>query len=226
MPADVQDVFKRIYDSGHWERGSGVGSCALHTELYRNLLQTIVSSRGIARVVDAGCGDWQFSHLVDWSSVDYLGIDAVSPLIAQDISRYARPNITFESFDFSMELIPECDLLICKDVLQHWPAAPIQWFLEKQVPRARHALITNDVESVYSDASLQNSDVPFGAWRTLDLARSPYNLEPVWQLDWPIEDKWLKRTMLLSRRPSPFDFKARRETRRLLRALDQGFAHP
>jgi hypothetical protein len=35
----------------------------------------------IRSATDLGCGDWQFSYLINWSNVEYPGIDLVPEVI-------------------------------------------------------------------------------------------------------------------------------------------------
>ena len=44
--------------------------------------------RGHSPVLDIGCGDWQFSKLMDWSEYYYTGIDCVPSLIDTNTKDY------------------------------------------------------------------------------------------------------------------------------------------
>ena len=69
------EVFDFIYSSNEWSIGSGFGSLPQTTETYRGFLQEFLARNDVRSVIDAGCGDWQFSRLIDWTGIDYLGID-------------------------------------------------------------------------------------------------------------------------------------------------------
>ena len=165
-------VFDFIYASNDWCVGSGYGSLPRTTESYRHLLQDFLARHAIRSVVDAGCGDWQFSRLIDWSGIDYLGID-VSAVLIKNIARYAAPNIRFVEGDIRTLDHPGADLLIVKDVLQHWSNADIQALIPS-FARYRYCLITNGATA--TTLPLLNKDIRAGEWRPVDLALPPFSL--------------------------------------------------
>jgi hypothetical protein len=165
-------VFDFVYASNEWHIGSGFGSLPQTTDTYRRFLQDFLARHAIRSVVDAGCGDWQFSRLIDWSGIDYLGID-VSPVVLQRIVRDAAPNIRFVEGDIRTLEQPGADLLIMKDVLQHWPNADIQALIPK-FARYRFCLITNG--SSAEVLPKLNQDIQAGQWRPVDLALPPFSV--------------------------------------------------
>ena len=104
-------------------------------EPYLQLLQKFTKDKRIKIVVDLGCGDWQCSRRVDWSGVDYLGIDVVPPLAENLKSKYARDGIRFITGNLVTCDLSDADLVISKDVLQHLPNALVLQFLER-LPRS------------------------------------------------------------------------------------------
>jgi SAM-dependent methyltransferase len=170
FPRSMGAAFTEVYRRDVWEGGSGRGSSPENTEAYRELLERFLREHPeIERVVDLGCGDWTFSQLVDWSAVDYLGIDTVDDVIEENRRRFGH-RAKFETVDISTSSLPEGDLVILKDVLQHWPTVTIQEFLPR-LRRYRWALITN---CAYGDA--MNSDVAMTGYRPLDLREGPFHV--------------------------------------------------
>jgi len=133
-----QEIFSKIYKTNLWG-GSGGGSTPSNTVEYRALLQDFLWENDIKTVVDFGCGDWMFSHLMDWRDVQYLGIDCVASVIGVNKLRYEAPNIQFQLSGNP----PPSDLLILKDVLQHWDDASIVEFLDSVIENHKYILITN-----------------------------------------------------------------------------------
>jgi SAM-dependent methyltransferase len=193
---DAREVFGRIYETAHWEGGSGQGSRADVTEPYRRVVQCLIASRDVRAVVDAGCGDWEFAQLIDWSPVEYRGIDVVPTVIDRNQTQFGGVGVRFELLDFIDAPLPSGDLLLCKDVLQHWPVALVQRFLRQVLTRYRYALLTNDIASVHCPPEARNSEIPLGAWRTLDLAAPPFDARPLWTFDYDIRGEWTKRVLL------------------------------
>ncbi len=173
-----EDIFTDVYNRGEWGRNeegqghSGEGSTEENTRIYRCFLEQFLASKQIKSVVDLGCGDWQFSKLINWDGINYTGIDVVKHVIDKNQALYSAPNINFIHSNGLFNL-PEADLIICKDVLQHLPNEIIALFLP-QLSRYKHCLITNCVnpDSLTSD----NPNIFPGHYRLLDLTKPPFNI--------------------------------------------------
>jgi len=194
------DAFRRIYESDHWKGGSGEGSHVDATAAYRLVLQTVLGASDVSTVVDAGCGDWQFSRLVDWTGIRYTGVDIVPQVVAANNEAFGRAGVEFVTADIRLAPLPPGDLLVCKDVLQHWDLASVHAFLARNLRRYRYALVTNDVASVHIDDAMLNAEIPIGAWRPLDLERAPFSRRARWRHDYDIRGEWTKRSLLFVRR--------------------------
>lgn len=193
-----RDVFERIYEADHWKGGSGVGSAPEATQRYREVLRRVLDELHITSVVDLGCGDWQCSGLVDWSGVSYVGVDIVPEVIRNNELAHGADNIRFVCLDAVRGHLPGADLLIAKDVLQHWRNRDIRRFLGNGLRGYRYALLTNDISSVHWQDAV-NADIETGAWRTLDLTQPPFNVTPLWSEDYPVADgDWVKRISLIA----------------------------
>ena len=96
--------------------------------------------------------------------------------------------------------IPGADLLIVKDVLQHWPLAEIQRFIDTHFDRFSYVLVTNDVAHDLRPVPV-NSDIAVGDWRPTDLTAPPFGLTAAWTFDYRIEDVWTKRMALFTGAP-------------------------
>lgn len=180
MTAD-KDVFTNIYSNGVWSQGSGSGSHPDNTRSYREFLQDFISTRGVVSVVDFGCGDWQSSQYMDWGGVSYLGVDVVDSLIKENSRKYQTDSVRFERVNSIDDPLPSADLLIVKDVFQHWPNEHIQKF-RRHLDRFRFALITNTRESrgVETDRPIGaalNSDIDVGGLRPVNLSLPPFKWE-------------------------------------------------
>lgn len=132
-----QSVFTNIYDAKLWgcnEQGegcSGSGSRMDQTDQYRLFLQRFLKKNQIQSVVDLGCGDWSFSQQIDWSGVNYSGFDVVESVIEKNKKKFISPNIHFQVADGCFTDLPNADLFLCKDVLQHLSNKDVQVLLEK-----------------------------------------------------------------------------------------------
>lgn len=119
----------------------------------------------MASVVDAGCGDWDFSRLIDWGGARYLGID-ISNVVIERLKTHRSDRFEFQMGDITEDL-PPADLLICKDVLQHLPIELVNKFIRNNLKKGKYrwALITNDAL-----AAGGNKDTNTGDYRRIDLS--------------------------------------------------------
>lgn len=177
-PGDgMKNAFTRIYENGVWARNaegrgsSGEGSTAQNTLLYRMFLQSFLEANQIKSVVDAGCGDWEFSRLINWKGIKYTGYDIVSHVIETNKRIFQTPDIQFVNEDFSGTELAAADLFICKDVLQHLPNEVILSILPK-LKKYKYCLLINDIAP-----QAENSENALaGGYRRLDLTKPPFNL--------------------------------------------------
>jgi SAM-dependent methyltransferase len=170
--SQAEEAFSEIYRTHKWGGGdgygtSGAGSTLIYTASYCKFLQNFMRDNHIQTVVDLGCGDWAFSHRINWRGIDYKGFDVVPELILRNQKKYETEHIHFyhaDGIDFDL---PSADLLICKDVLQHLSNEDVAAVL-KQLPKFKYCLITNDVGD--------NEQIRTGDCRGLDLTKPPFNL--------------------------------------------------
>jgi SAM-dependent methyltransferase len=180
-------AFQAIYAKGAWgrnqfgEASSGLGSTLEFTRIYRVFLQDFLAKHDIRSVVDAGCGDWEFSRAIDWTGIDYLGLDVVPSVIAGNQRSFASAKVRFAVANIVRDPLPAADLLIVKDVLQHLSHADIARFLA-QLPRYRHVLIVNDVHP--DSLTAEPQDIQTGGYRPLDSTRLPHSMPGTKVLVW------------------------------------------
>jgi SAM-dependent methyltransferase len=166
--SDLRSTFETIYDRGVWGGGSGAGSDLRNTVVYVAYVQHLMERFDARSIVDLGCGDWRFSKHLKFGDRRYLGVDIVASVIAANEAAYGSGTIRFERADVTAFAIPECDLLLCKDVLQHVSNANVRVILERS-RAARVAVFTND----YHPA---NEDCPNGSTRPLDITAAPFSV--------------------------------------------------
>lgn len=181
------EVFNAIYRDKVWGQNaegkgsSGSGSTLRSTAVYRTYLQNFLKEHKIRSVVDAGCGDWEFSKDIDWTGIEYTGLDVVASVIEADQKKYSAKNIKFAVANIVTDELPAADLIISKHVLQHLPNADVAKFLV-QLPKYRHVLLTNAVNPQTFTA--ENRDISIGAFRSFDPTQPPFNLPGAKPLMW------------------------------------------
>ena len=192
--APMRSVFRAIHRQDLWGTGSGPGSRPDATERYQALVQELVASETVRSVLDVGAGDWQFSRSMDWSGVDYLGVDVVPELVAENERRYGSTNVRFALLDAAAEELPPADLILVKDVLQHWPNAPIARFLSR-LPAKAIVLVTNTTNGVTC-----NADAVVGGYRFLDIRLPPFDADAEEVLRYDVPGSGEKTVLRLGRR--------------------------
>jgi len=188
--SESKSQFERIYRTSEWgsRSRSGPGSLPELNFSYLGVLGSILDKFKIKSVVDIGCGDWTlYQSAFDWYSMDvsYIGIDVVPELVDRLNKLHGRDSVEFRCVDVFGPDLPEADLYILKDVLQHWSNDQIERFLP-QLRRCRFALITNDVERCSGRRRLfrkisrflpfKHVDTSIGGYRPLRLQEPPFNL--------------------------------------------------
>lgn len=174
--------FAGIYERNDWGYGSGVGSLPLNNIDYMRFVQNFMKSNNVRSIVDLGCGDWQFSRFIDWSLVQYTGLDIVEEVVKVNQQRHSAPNIQFKLLE-TVEAVPTADLLLCKDVLQHLSNDTVRSHVGVLKTKFRFLLITNDVWPTEP-----NRDIKDGEWRPVRLDLPPFSeVAPAvlsWTLSW------------------------------------------
>lgn len=127
LPDDPKAALTHIYQTHAWNRAgrsvSGPGSdpenVTAAAAAVREVLRHLLTSRAGVSVVDLGCGDmgWMGPLLEELPGARYTGIDIVDELI--DVNRRRYPQHRFICDDIASCDWPECDLLVCRDVLFH-----------------------------------------------------------------------------------------------------------
>jgi SAM-dependent methyltransferase len=184
LEKSCEQVFTAIYDNLDWgladdgDPSSGWGSFPVYAKPYMDFLVDFINSNQIQSVVDLGCGTWEFSRYIDWGNVNYLGVDVVEKVVQLNQKKFGKQNITFIQGDILAMPLPDAELMVCKDVLQHLQHEDIKVFLER-TKKYKHRLITNDlaisdIDSV--DITNDNREnVIRGDNRPLDLTKPPFN---------------------------------------------------
>ena len=113
--------FSNIYEKNIWG-SSGSGSNFSHAnKFFLKELRTILDDNNIKTIADSGCGDFLVMKHFEFNSDEkYEGLDCVDFLIDSHNENYSTDNIGFICQDISVDVPSGYDLVILKDVIQHW----------------------------------------------------------------------------------------------------------
>jgi SAM-dependent methyltransferase len=169
---DRRRILDLTYEGPRGVSGGGPGSEPGYTESYRAFLAAFLRDNGIRSVIDLGCGDWRSTRLVDWTGIDYLGVDRVHKIISRNRRLYGGPTVRFATGDARTYEIPAVDLVVVKDVVQHWSTPEVATFLARlRASRVKMALIVNCAND---DGQPRNRDVSTGGFRPVHLNDPPF----------------------------------------------------
>ncbi len=142
----IRDVFRDIYARNEWggARGafySGTGSEESQATAYAEAVRKFVLDRGIKSIVDLGCGDYRVGRMLRSTGVHYSGVDIVPELIERNRALFADQDTAFLCRDLLDEELPDGELCLVRQVLQHLSNAEIAKAVGR-LSRYHYVLIT------------------------------------------------------------------------------------
>ena len=169
----LQERFARIYSTNLWsdpESRSGVGSRLDSTRALRAELPRALRQLEARVLLDVPCGDFTWMEHVDLSGIEYIGGDIVPSIVEENRRLYARESVRFVELDLTKDVLPDADILLCRDALVHLSYANIRAVLAN-VARSniRFVLMTS------FPGRRDNYDVADGDWRPLDFQAPPFS---------------------------------------------------
>lgn len=134
----IKEDFTKIYDKQKWGKGkgSGTGSSPVYAAKYLSYLSGLLTPS--IHVLDLGCGDWQLYEKFDWKGAHYVGVDIVEGVVKDNQEKHPDHLFLCENFsdpDTIEHLLTHGDvffnLILIKDVLQHWSDEEIDRWWER-----------------------------------------------------------------------------------------------
>jgi len=166
-------IFERIYDTGWWgspESLSGTGSELWRSELLREGLQSWIVEHGIASMLDAPCGDYNWMrHVTFPEGFHYIGGDIVEAIV--DDNQLRHPNLDFRKIDIISDPLPAVDAWLCRDALIHFPNDAGRQVLDRFCTSEIDYLLATTFPGV-----MHNKNIEFGQYRPTNLTLRPYDL--------------------------------------------------
>ncbi|HYD49649.1 MAG TPA: class I SAM-dependent methyltransferase [Terriglobales bacterium] len=145
--AQRRQTFESVYADSVWGAGgadqfySGVGSDGDMLEPYARVVRALLEEKQIRAVVDVGCGDYRVGGAIRTAGTDYIGVDIVPALIERNRRLFGDAKTQFVCLDAVVAPLPDGDLCILKQVLQHLSNAEIARILSR-TKKFRYLLVT------------------------------------------------------------------------------------
>lgn len=132
-----EDIFGEIYKRGLWNENhagggyySGKGSDDKYGIPYAECICDFCEKHNIKRIVDLGCGDFRVGSKLTGACEYYTGVDCVEELIRCNQKKYGNDKTAFLYKDITDDELPDGDLCLCRQVLQHLNNSQIQMVME------------------------------------------------------------------------------------------------
>jgi hypothetical protein len=107
---------------------------------------------------------------VDLSGIEYIGGDIVPSIVEKNQRLHASGSRLFVGLDLTRDVLPDADVLLCRDCLVHLSYPNIQAVLANIArSRIRFVLMTS------FPGRRDNYDVADGDWRALDFQAPPFS---------------------------------------------------
>jgi hypothetical protein len=188
----TQQVFDKIYAEGVWDRSaesgkrffSGSGS---HDEeiisAYVQAIQNFVGDLPVKpSFADLGCGDFHVGSQLRELCDTYIACDIVPSLVAVNEQKYKHQNVDFRVLDLANDELPNADVALLRQVLQHLSNDQIRRVVPKLQLAFKYLILTEHLPA--TDDFEPNIDKPTGPDIRLGfgsgvvLTKQPFGLKP------------------------------------------------
>jgi hypothetical protein len=147
----VAEAFVQTYRNKLWgeiegdDFFSGFGSLDKFAAPYVEWLTRFIVEHGIKNIVDLGCGDFRIGRQICSAvSVNFVGVDIVPDLIQFNQSEYGNAKISFKCLDIIEDDLPNGDICLVRQVLQHLSNTQISRVLAN-CSKFPYLVVTEDV---------------------------------------------------------------------------------
>jgi glycosyltransferase involved in cell wall biosynthesis/SAM-dependent methyltransferase len=175
--SEYSEVFTDIYARDLWRLGgessSGPGGQREQTQGLRLELPRLLSRLGIRSILDVGCGDFNWMRETELGVDVYIGVDIVFGILLANRLRYGGPRKRFLLRDVMRDPLPRADLVLCRDVLIHFP--------DDDLVTALNAIISSGARYLLASTFIhrdENKPIGLGDWRPVNLELPPLSLPP------------------------------------------------
>ena len=196
-----KEIFYEIYETSAWnsleynsdnkiEYNSGPGSHDINIigSYIDSIIIFLKSFKKKQTVVDLGCGDFNIGKNFAKFTNQYIACDVAENVIKRHSSQSKfkqLKNLEFKLLDITNDRIPNCNIIIIRQVLQHLSNYSINLFLKNiQKTSFQYLVVTEYIPSI---KFTPNIDQPTGTFSRLArginsgvvLTEKPFNLNPI-----------------------------------------------
>jgi hypothetical protein len=110
--------------------------------------------------------------LKDLPEISYIGGDIVPNIINDNTLKYGKINRVFNIIDITCDDLPDADLMIVRDCLQHFSFEDVEKFKKNLIISNIKFLLTT---TYILKRNFFNSDIKTGDFRPIDIFKTPFN---------------------------------------------------
>jgi len=143
-----ESLFNIVYKRNFWNIGkneqfySGIGSRDERIiKPYIKKIENIIKNKKY-KILDLGTGDFNVSKKLCKHAKYFYGIDIVKPLIVRNKEKFKGKNLKFLHLDICKDKLPDADVYILRQVLQHLSNNEIKLILKKIYKKNKIFIIT------------------------------------------------------------------------------------
>lgn len=161
----VSETFSEIYEKNVWggaagEFYSGEGSTEKYAARYAETVKKFIAENNVKKVVDLGCGDFRVASQFVSGDFHYAGCDVVPNLIEHLNKTYGNENVEFYCRNIVVDELPDGDLCLIRQVLQHLSNREIERILAN-VKKYKYLIVTEQYPNPKKQI-VPNLDIPHG----------------------------------------------------------------
>jgi SAM-dependent methyltransferase len=160
-PRSAREVFTEVYVRNQWgpdKFDSGPGSRGEPANIFTECVINFIKLHNIKVVVDLGCGDFAVGARIAPECERYIGVDVVPALIERNRTMFGAANIDFVSLDITKDRLPNGDLCLIRQVMQHLSNSQISRILRK-VSMFPHVIVAEHYPKI---EGMPNIDIEAG----------------------------------------------------------------
>lgn len=159
------ETFGEIYEKNVWggakgEFYSGDGSGERYATIYAETIRKFIADKNVKRVVDLGCGDFRVASKFVSDAFHYTGCDVVFSLVKHLNENYKSDTVEFRCVNIIEDELPDGDLCLIRQVLQHLANAEIKQVLEN-AQKYKYLIVTEHYPNADTEF-VPNLDIPHG----------------------------------------------------------------
>jgi len=194
--SDIESIFTWIYKNKgwgqQWDSSSGKGSDLVHTKNIRSEFPKLLNELQIKSILDIPCGDFYWMKEIDLGSISYVGADIVDDIISHNYEHYSQGNNIFKKLDIRSSELPKVDLVLCRDLFQHFSFNDIKESLSN-IKKSNSTFFLTTCHSL----TTSHEDIETGKHRKINLTYPPFSLpKPMRVIDDSNLDNQEKRLFL------------------------------